>query len=1491
MYIALLVIVVISGPIEYSNQELFTPWMHLLSRSDLIIQLVAAIGLCFFVPGYALVLMASPTQINNSIAKILFSFLFSVFLTGLTEYVSMTIMGLPSSDVNNVIIVVYSIALVLFIIRANRKKMISTDFDIVKSIFFIRDQISDSLRRRTTVSHIMVFGSISALAYLYTYYIDAGVIVGDQWFHHGLAVIINSGSFDDVAGSITYSVYPPFFSSVLAAFFNLSGLPSANAYASIHFLNLMPVIAFYYFFSRWIHFPQRRAALLASVLFMLSSGFGWIYMLYVSSDNTDGSQISSLLNLQLSSWKSSDIRWPTTFINVEHPTYSNPFTIIGLTAGLTLLGIIGDDIKRDKFKLFAIITAVSTLGILSHEEYYLFIIAGSVLILIFKLPNRNFIFASFLSSFLITMLFNLASPLKYYTLTEILGVPLIVLSFLFVSSVWILNLIGGLLSKHIRVKILPRIRLKIPGYSIRPFLIIALVSFVVYLYTLSFLVWNELSVDDIRVQTGSSRQENIPWYLYPMKLGLTGLLALVFILSYFFRKFEKEVFVFGIIAIIALFTGPYYDEHRFSKYIMMGMAGFASIFIYKILIPVRSAFLKPLVYSTIIGLVISASSLSTFMFGAYKAIAYENPESEIDFYRRTKVSFPSGSDINLINFFRSEVANLKTSYIAFQGNETDSLRLAYLLDSFSAFPSDKYLQNPIYLNTSSPDEFYKSLNHNSIKYLVLSQRDISRQAAFSPGVSFALESFPRTYQDNNYVALEVPDLHTPQSTSVEKDIGLIYRKSQLSPSSVISNQSLLVYNDKSFERLKSNSSEYVIDRNKTTIRLNADSDRKGITLWTNPIPNKNVNYIETDLRLIAENKTNNDFGIKWKDDSNKEYYISFSDESLSLKRRSLSDPDDKEQVLYANQEVVGERGLWHNVKIVFLNKSVSVYVDDALRVGVPEDQLNGYPINVSKIGLRSYKNTAQFGPLIIGHRQQPSSDDGLTGPSNSYLYYVTSGLGLSKIEYDDFIDADFSALSKKKIILTFDPLQGSEEEVGEYLEFVKSGGTLIVMDLDRDNNFQGTFSKLLSIHKGSRVGFDALANTVKSKLIGGEVMEGKRGIQEQQYINISGETPRIEFTNSSDLSIRSFYANKNQMVAPFGIEKSLGQGKIIFVNAIGYFEALSKSPEQLFFSNLSSISNLIGLVSDSNDTKGHSVRHSDSRDYYGRNEGTVLDEKIIGRIELSGHTILKSPSVFVPGDGANSSFYVKNISIFKQSDQREAGSTDSTPKSDREKLDTIKIKDLKLYGPYHAIISANGSVLLPTMSSHEEYVGISLPTRFNMRVNLSNSAYAQFGIDGEDQDRQPLRIANGSIYVEIIPASSNLKSISVVMRTPEIQTNGRFSFEEYGKSKTEIEDGILVAKVDHVDHYHDRNRNESRTQFITYLNDIQMEGNIVSGSDQNNLGVLIPGDISDRAKSRGVGIPLQKVILSDVNIILMISIAAASGIAARYWLHTRKDRK
>ena len=111
-----------------------------------------------------------------------------------------------------------------------------------------------------------------------------------------------------------------------------------------------------------------------------------------------------------------------------------------------------------------------------------------------------------------------------------------------------------------------------------------------------------------------------------MKFGITGALGLALILSYLFKKFEKEIFVFGVIAIVALFAGPYYDEHRFGKYIMIGMVGFASILVYKLILLLQRNYtngdldvLRPLACSILLGLVFTSASLSVFMFIGYES--------------------------------------------------------------------------------------------------------------------------------------------------------------------------------------------------------------------------------------------------------------------------------------------------------------------------------------------------------------------------------------------------------------------------------------------------------------------------------------------------------------------------------------------------------------------------------------------------------------------------------------------------------------------------------------------------------------------------------------------------------------------------------------------------------------------------------------------------------------------------------------------------------
>ena len=159
--------------------------------------------------------------------------------------------------------------------------------------------------------------------------------------------------------------------------------------------------------------------------------------------------------------------------------------------------------------------------------------------------------------------------------------------------------------------------------NIRLPIVIFVVSLVAYLYLFTFIVWNEFSLYEVANHTGV---RDIPWYLYPMKFGITGALGLALILSYLFKKFEKEIFVFGVIAIVALFfAGPYYDEHRFGKYIMIGMVGFASILVYKLILLLQRNYtngdfdvLRPLACSILLGLVFTSASLSVFMYIGYR---------------------------------------------------------------------------------------------------------------------------------------------------------------------------------------------------------------------------------------------------------------------------------------------------------------------------------------------------------------------------------------------------------------------------------------------------------------------------------------------------------------------------------------------------------------------------------------------------------------------------------------------------------------------------------------------------------------------------------------------------------------------------------------------------------------------------------------------------------------------------------------------------------
>ena len=78
---------------------------------------------------------------------------------------------------------------------------------------------------------------------------------------------------------------------------------------------------------------------------------------------------------------------------------------------------------------------------------------------------------------------------------------------------------------------------------------VIIISAVAYAYTLCFIIWSQLSTEEIKIHAAGY---NVPFYLYPMKLGLTGILGFAFVLSYLFKRYDKHLFVFGVIILIAL---------------------------------------------------------------------------------------------------------------------------------------------------------------------------------------------------------------------------------------------------------------------------------------------------------------------------------------------------------------------------------------------------------------------------------------------------------------------------------------------------------------------------------------------------------------------------------------------------------------------------------------------------------------------------------------------------------------------------------------------------------------------------------------------------------------------------------------------------------------------------------------------------------------------------------------------------------------------------
>ena len=735
-----------------------------------------------------------------------------------------------------------------------------------------------------------------------------------------------------------------------------------------------------------------------------------------------------------------------------HPDFSTGLIYISLPAGFTLLGLIRANMSNNlRYTLLLLLIAI--LGVLSHDEFYIFILLASMLPLIYNMQKKYSVYFALLAALGFTYAIDTLLPVRHYTTNDVLGLPLIQISTVFILLMLSLYTLRQNLKKRLRIISLASIKSarRLADYICANNLIPKgiLVGIIFYLYVLGFIVWDQLPANVVNMHT---QNYNTPWYVYPLRLGIVGLIGVVSVLSYVFKRFEREVFVFGILVIVALFAGPYYDEQRFNKYLMAGMIGFASLLIFKLLLFTRNK--KPILNGIIISSLIIFASVSSLLYVGYNALVMQAGDNTYALGRR---NFPSEQELKMLDLMRSKIlagsnnVNIASYPVEYNFQEGGIMTK---LHAFSGMPILKIPQTQYMLNASTLESFFYLLDKSNTKYIILPTNSI-KQLTVTDSARFAFNNFQRIYEDHNYTILSVPTLKGP-SSSPESKVGIVYNNDITIPT--VPGKKELSFSNDSFSLSKNDTKLYHVQKENKSESATLSGYKKdgGKTIWSENLQSPGINYIESTFMILGENNTGDDTaGLKWLEGKNT-YIVSLSNRGLELKRQFSN--DSRTLLLAHYADVKKNYGVWYSLKVMNLENSINIYLDDLLKIKVPRIS-SEKPLDISKVALHSVKNIVKFGPF--GLAKIDNSADLLDRKTKFVNSYPVSSVALSGSKYSTFAEDDYSVFSKNIILLPFDPENWSDTTFNNYLNYVRSGGTLVVSN--SHGSMVGQFAKLLSI--------------------------------------------------------------------------------------------------------------------------------------------------------------------------------------------------------------------------------------------------------------------------------------------------------------------------------------------------------------------------------------------------------------------------------------------
>jgi len=701
VYLFTVAIVVLVPSVSFTQLQLSwsdLPWSNILRG-------VSAIVLSTFLRGYVFVQLIGKWR-SSKIEVLVFSFLLSVFVTSVVAFVDLLAFGRVEG--NSILFYVVDLGLILSYLIMWRKR----GGTVIQSLTFDLPQAAILL-------------TVMALVY-------ANILVGllnssplqwmDSWNYYGMGYRMYVGDW------LTGLQFPSFFFFYLAAFYESSGLPSINAYQALHIINIFSVVSFFLMVRGFFKGSRAKVPIMATIVFFLGGGLGWIYGLWIRpslSGLPDYSRVGYVLDAIIRKTMDQGTFMP------RYLTASESLSFVCLFALIYVLSVKTKD-GSNKFLLGVLCTVSLTAGYLSHfPEMLFFLLLLTVLLLI--IPSSKFksiaiyvhIPYILAASLLLIVLYDVLAPSRYYSNNLILLVgPFlfpIVLSFL-KQRQFFGNRVVNFCSQWLR-----------RTFNSRRFWIFVTGTLiaVTFLYVYSFVIWvgilPQFQIKYVQLQSygySASIANRVPWYLYPMLLGVPGLFA-IFGLYYLYHK-KKRISNFAIFLAIGLTSlvlagvmrvWPIFEETRIvTRYLWIAVSVVAGLALLKAITKIGSHFSNRIIRKQIIscGLVflfICASIPSNIYYT--ELVASFNPILGAQL---------SSNELNGLNWLRiNQEPNSRVLTVTLVSTSAVSYFASsprWIGDFGKGLPPSN-----LFLNTADPAMLFDLLHQSNVGYIYIAERD------------------------------------------------------------------------------------------------------------------------------------------------------------------------------------------------------------------------------------------------------------------------------------------------------------------------------------------------------------------------------------------------------------------------------------------------------------------------------------------------------------------------------------------------------------------------------------------------------------------------------------------------------------------------------------------------------------------------------------------------------------------------------------------------